>query len=395
MLKKNRKFIAAIVLLFAILVAVQHYVPKPINWKPGFSSHSKSPYGCRILGESLDSLFPGSKVTFSNSNFYLTLPGDSMLNVNLIIITDQFKPDELDLSALLDFVSRGNNAFISVSDFPSGLSDTLHFGILTPLIDTGIFRSNAGNLRLFHVNKDSVTDFSFKRSFRTCYINRYDTFNTTRLGSDQQGNINFIMTRFGKGKFFLHCQPIAFTNYHLLYSNYTYAYAALSWLPIENTIWDQYYKPGHLVDLSPVRYILAQPALKSAYYLIFIILLLYMLFGSKRKQRIIPVLQPEANASLGFLITVGRLYYRTRKHADLVKKKIVYFNEFIRTKYYLSTLSDCEGDIRMLSLKSGIETDTIGMLLRRIEVLGKSENINQQELVEFHRLLENFYKNCN
>jgi hypothetical protein len=395
MLAKNKILLTGLLFLFIILVGIQHYMPRSLNWELSFGSSSKLPYGSKVTYELLDTLFPQQEITTNHSSFYLSLNDTTGLNQNLVIISDDFDPDELDLDALLDFVERGNNVFISSLSFSEEFCDTLHFETHSPLFDTAMLSRQKFNLKLKNPGNDSVLTYEFRRGMPLYYFSKYDTLNSVTLGKDDNNNLNFIGTSVGHGKIFLHCQPLAFTNFHLLYGDYSYACRVLSYLPVENTIWDQYYKPGSYIDTSPVRYILSEPALKSAYYLTLITILIYMIFGAKRKQRIVPVIKPEENASLKFLVTVGRLYFRTGDHAGLAKKKIIYFNEFLRNRYYLHAVTGSDEQVKKLTLKSGLNADDIAHLLNRVNTIGKSQHLDRKGLVDFHQLLENFYKKCN
>ena len=66
-------------------------------------------------------------------------------------------------------------------------------------------------------------------------------------------------------------------------------------------------------------------------------LLIFILFNAKRKQRVVKVIKPLENSTIAFTKTIGNLYYETKDHNNLIDKKITYFLEFIRRKYYLDT----------------------------------------------------------
>ena len=57
----------------------------------------------------------------------------------------------------------------------------------------------------------------------------------------------------------------------------------------------------------------------------------------KRKQRIIPVITPLKNTSLEFVETIGRLYYQKGTRSGIAHKKIIFFLDFIRTRYNIAT----------------------------------------------------------
>ena len=90
---------------------------------------------------------------------------------------------------------------------------------------------------------------------------------------------NFIKTKFGKGTFYLHTFPQAFTNYNMLLdTNYTYVASVLSYLNVNKNnsssgqnsgtsnkatiLWDAYYKTGKSGISSPMHYILSSKHLK-------------------------------------------------------------------------------------------------------------------------------------
>jgi|WetSurMetagenome_2_1015567.scaffolds.fasta_scaffold00097_28 hypothetical protein len=392
MAKRNKIFLAAILVLFTALIVIRHFAPKPVDWRLNFSGNRRSPYGCSVAKELLPVLFPGKEISVNTANFYLTLRQDTIDKKNLIIINDEFNPDDLDLTALLAFAARGNSVFISSLSFTGRLCDTLKFKTNMPAIDTSMLKRVKEELRLSYSATAPDSVFFYKKMMPDSRFESYDTLNTVTLGRDKSGNVNFILTRFGKGEIFIHCQPLAFTNFHLLYGNYRYGFTALSHLPVENTIWDQYYKPEKIIDLSPVRYILSQPALKAAYFMLVFTIIVYMIFGSKRMQRIIPVIGPEINTSLDFVTTVGKLYYRSRNHSDLARKKLIYFKEFIRNRYFIQAINSEK--IITLSQKSGVEEEKIRHLITIAGNISGKTQITRQELAELHQSLEDFYKNC-
>jgi hypothetical protein len=394
MRRKNKIYLVTILLLFTALVVVRHFVPRPVDWRLSFNGNRKSPYACSVAKDLLPVLFPGKEITVNTTSFYMTLHRDTLVNKNLIIIDDKFDPDDLDLYALLDFAAHGNSVFISSLSFSDKLCDTLKFRTNMPVIDTSMFKPVKEALRLSGSEQTSDSVFCFRKRMPESRFVSFDTLRSIVLGSDGSGKVNFILTRFGKGKIFLHCQPLAFTNFHLLYGNYRYACTALSDLPVVNTIWDQYYKPDKILDMSPVRYILSQPALKSAWLLLLITIFIYMIFGSRRMERAIPVIRPEQNASLDFVTTVGKLYYRSQNHTDLARKKLMYFHEFIRNRYFLERVDQTDEQIRTLSLRSGVEEEKVRHLVHTAGILTDKDHVSREELIGLHKSIEDFYKNC-
>src|SRR5690606_19360837 len=127
-------------------------------------------------------------------------------------------------------------------------------------------------------------------------------------------------------------------------------------------VWDDYYKVGKPIITSPLRFVLSQPALKWAYWLTIIGLLTYILFNIKRRQRIIPIIEPLKNATKDFVGIIAQMYFLEKNHLDLAEKKIAYFYDNIRTNYLLNTQSISDDFKLQLSAKSGVDIDFVNRL---------------------------------
>ncbi|WP_244299013.1 hypothetical protein [Flavobacterium nitrogenifigens] len=102
-----------------------------------------------------------------------------------------------------------------------------------------------------------------------------------------------------------------------------------------------------------MRYIWSQPALKSAWYLGLLGILIFMIFNAKRKQRVVPIIKPLQNLTVDFTKTIGNLYYQEGDHTNIIDKKIIYFLEKIRTDYLLDTSKLDDDFITKLHYKTG------------------------------------------
>ncbi len=394
MFKNNRVYLVVITGLFAVLIAINHYAPKPIDWTTTYNINERSPYSCYVLNDMLGLLFPGQIIETNEECFYVTLDSDNAENKNIIVITTDFKPDKYDLSALLNFVADGNEFFVSSPGIGRSLLDTLKIKLESPIIDTSVYRSGKETLFLLNPELRNDSGYRYNKKMPLAWLSSFDTINTVKLGTNRNGNVNFICTKYGLGKIYIHTQPLVFTNYHLLYGNVEYASKVLSFLPIRKTILDNYYKPDRFINTSPVRYILSQPPLKSAYYLLLLTLLLYLVVESKRRQRVIPVVKPPENRSLQFVKTIGSLYFKQRNNADLAKKKTIYFKEFLREHYFLTKITSSAECVAIVSAKSGVAISFVRQILEITEYYEATGKVSDDGLIELNRKMEMFYKQC-
>jgi hypothetical protein len=403
MSKGNRKYIFFLIICLAALVMLQAIAPKPINWKRSYMKKDKIPYGTCALYELLPFLFPSSKVTDAEVPLYNTLSQGKYQHTNYIIINDQFDPDALDIRELLDFVKKGNTAFISANYSSEELQDTLKFKTTVFFDEEQSYGKDSASSKLMYGLEEQAKinlynpllkdakGYGCKVMENTCFSS-FDTAAVTVLGN--VGNeVNFIKMPFGKGNFFIHTTPEVFINYNFLDEKRS-AYTAnvFSYLPVQNVLWDEYYKSGKIKDTNPLRVIMDHKALSTAYFVLLFSIVLFVLLGIKRKQRIIPIIEPLRNTTLDFVDTIGTLYYQQGSHKEITEKQINYFLSFLRSSFRMMTTVYDDIFITKLSERSGIERDKIKNLFNYISYLKAKQDIHEQELLQLNRMIEDFYK---
>jgi hypothetical protein len=388
-MKKPFKSIALLILLFVILIAGELITPKPIDWGETYSKYHKKPYGNQALYEVLHDIFPNNQLLVSHEPILNTLENNyENERINYILINNFYSLPETDEEKLLEFVADGNCAFIAANNFWGKLMDTLKLetDAMLNIQEDSIY------INFSHESLKSEKPYKYKFG-RICQkFSKYDSLNTTVLGTNTDGEVIFLKVEFGNGYFLLSTVPLAFTNYNLLYGgNHSYIEKSFSYLPDADLIWDEYYKVGKLEARTPLRFILGDTSLKWAYITAMAFILLYILFKGKRTQRIIPVIEPLKNSTVEFTETVGRLYYQQGDHKNLVDKKIKYYFEHIRSKYNLKTHEVNEEFLKALSGKTGMPYNELKNLFDFLNWLSEKDKINENELHKCNELIENFY----
>ncbi|WP_405383285.1 DUF4350 domain-containing protein [Maribacter sp. LLG6340-A2] len=354
-------------LLIAVLVGIivtEIIRPKPINWRPSYTSSSKIPFGCYILYNELPTLFPNSNLeTVEESVYNVLTKRDSSKMSSYIAINNMLSFDKQETKQLMSYVAKGNQVFIAANDFYGALADTLNIE-MERYYD---YKEDTASVSLTNTHF-KTTHFTFERGADPVYFTSVDTIHTEILGhigfTDKSFlqvekdtfkiKPNFIKTAFGDGHFYINTLPAAFSNYYLLKKTSNYSAHSLSYLNNNNILyWDNYNKAGRKIITSPLRFVLNQPALKWAYYLTICAILLFVIFKAKREQRIIPIISPLENSSVEFARTVGSLYYQNKDYTHLNHQKINYFLTYIRNKYFLNTIEMDEAFISALANKSG------------------------------------------
>ena len=307
--------------------------------------------------------------------------------------------DEQETNQLLDFVSDGNDVFMAMTSSDYYLADTLN---IRYNYDYSVAEDSVA-VTLTH-NNFKLDKYWMQRGLYNTHFISVDSSNTTILGHitfDRKNSFtqaveetltmpNFIKTSFGKGNFYIHSTPQAFTNYYVLGDNKDYVSNVFSYLKDQHLYWDNYKKSGRVVIDSPMRFVLNQAALKWVYYLTVITLILFVIFRAKREQRIIPVIEPNQNASVEFTRTVGSLYFQNKDYSDLVQKKLTYFLAYIRNHFYLETSTLNEKTIQQLAAKSGKPVQEVKTLLEYIiHLKGKSMH-TEDDVINLNKKINAF-----
>jgi hypothetical protein len=235
------------------------------------------------------------------------------------------------------------------------------------------------------------------------YFSSYDTTYTRVLGVNEKNLPDYIVLFAGKGRLYLHVAPRIFSNYFLLtndnYQYFGYVTAYLRFEP-QYVYWDEYYKDfsstknknnlGNNDHFSTMEVIRQNPALLWAFYIGLFGLLLFVLFNVKRKEREIPVLPVNTNATVAFTETVGRLYLQRKDNRNIADKIITYFYEYLRKKYFINTSVINKEFINSLSGKSGVSKTETNELFELIKTIELQDNVSDQELLQLNLKIENF-----
>ncbi|CAM1333250.1 DUF4350 domain-containing protein [Tenacibaculum aestuariivivum] len=406
--KKLKIYIGLLIFIVLGITYIESIKPKEINWFPSYNAKHKIPYGTYILHKEMPSLFANKKVKEVYESPYLFLK-DSINKGTYFFVDGKLNFGEEEFNELLKFVARGNDVFIATN----GLHiDTLN--VKTKQLSTTAFEEKAYQKI---VNKKlDANEYHFDRDFPKAYFSSVDTLKTTILGEllikNEKDSIvsrkpNFIKTKFGKGAFYLHTFPQAFTNYNmLLNTNYRYVASVLSYLDANSSgeqrggsgssstiLWDGYYKTGKRGISSPMHYILSSKHLKWAYYIALIGVLFFVIFKGKRNQRFIPVITPLKNQTLAFTRTIANMYYEKSDHKNIATHKINYFLEYIRVTHRLSTLKIDAVFYEKLASRSGNSFEKIEVLFNKIYNINTKSIISEDELIALNKMIEAFKKN--
>ncbi|MCO5937349.1 DUF4350 domain-containing protein [Mucilaginibacter sp. RB4R14] len=386
-MKGYKVYLAAISVLLILYFVAEYNRPKSIDWESSLKRSDKIPYGTYVLYKQLSDIYPKANVINTNKSLYQVLTSNDSLGGNYLIVTNSTNIGKDDFKALTKFISKGNSAFISSDSWNNYLADTLK------IISANEFVNGKIGLNFTNPALKQLTDYKLDNTVASRYFSSFDTLRASIISKNQFGKSVFLRYKYGKGSLFMFAAPKVFTNYNLLKPAGTeYAAKVLSYLPVANNVyWDQHQNNELDLDESSLRVFFSHPPLRWAFYLSLGGMVLFLLYEIKRRQRIIPVIDPLKNSTVEFVSVVGKVYYEQRNNADIAFKKITYFTGRLRNTYNLKTGIYDDAFLNALINKTGVETLLAQDLIGHINYLLPQKNITDHELITLNQLIEKFY----
>jgi hypothetical protein len=381
----------------------------------------KIPYGGYVAYQSLQHLFPNASITTAKSTpgYWDSISKDHS-NEALFIISPRFYADEFEMKGLLRFMQNGNNVFISTLEVSAAAMElmgrTSIYNDRGELTGTSTVTNDSMTIRLAAPPFNDTLPFHFKGARFKGWFDEVDTTYADVIGTDNAAHPNFIHIKAGKGNLYVHLFPLAFSNYFLLQKdNLAYYENVLSVIPSETRriVWDEYFIDKLSSSQSDTDYtppsssssrrrgtdfwseLFSYPEFRAAFWIALLALVLFVLLEMRRRQRFIPAYPKPRNDSMDFVKTIGRLYYDKGDHKNLCHKMAAYFLEHVRNKYKLQTSVLDEDFVNKLRFKTGVDEfllREIVFFIRDIDTMPDTTRVTDNELVNFHKKLETFYK---
>lgn len=384
---------------FIGLLAVLGSKENRVNWFESYNAEQTIPYGTLIVDELINALPQQPQLRKIDMPPYLFLQKDSVAKGTYLLINSNLYLGDNEIDALLNWVRKGNRLFIASRTIDAYLTDTLQ--LKKEVVDD---YENYDNLHTFNfydpvLRADSLygLDISFDNQYfiipdtvptqvvalaYTDFIKENDSLITNRP--------NFVKVPFGDGEVLLSTLPEAFTNYFVLHrNNYEYTAGMLSYIDFTMPVYlDQYHINGRLINTSPLYVFLRFEKLKWAYYLALITLMLYVLFGGKRKQRPIQISKPLQNQTLHFVETISHHLFEKKQHTRVAQLLYQHFCYFSRAHLQLEPEPGNENYRQMLSEKTGVSAIDISRLDTLLVKAEKGKLTLEQDLRNFNTFLD-------
>lgn len=414
----NNRLIA-LVLLFTIAVFLFFWYLQTndntrFKWNESYDIQSVEPFGLKAFTTILQESYPGKVELTDKPISKVLLNHDSTQKATYLFVGENIFLQSTDASDLLDFAEKGNIVFIASKYISSDLVYSLYGQECASWVDA------------YNEYQDSVVSFTLihpklrtNNEFKVALLRKQKHFNMnwhfldsadyfcdsvsswTKIGYINDGKVNFIRVPYGKGFVYLYTTPQVFTNYCLNEPGAAdYMAGLMTHFEGGKIYFDNFSKIPFISNNAgnhqgPLSYILSQEMLRWAWYVVLGTALLFVVIFARRRQRIIPVVEPDVNTSMEFLKVISTLYYDDANHRDAARHRMKYFLLFVRNKFGLSTHTLNKELMQKLSSKSNVSPELVESIFHQYEIIQSYQDITSDRLHTFSSSIDKFYQLCN
>lgn len=385
-MNKTFKIYAVIFIIVMIILALLEVNKKEtINWRKNFDIHEKSPFGLFVFNNEAKTLFKNNLKRMELAPYEYYSRNQKDLH-NIVVIENEL--DGASWKKILEQVSKGSDAMLMVSRMPKEVSDSIgYYDSEISFEEENVLKLTDKKYQNDFIKLDKLPSgrgFSFIKPGVQVLGKTVEKRNTDQA--------NFIKVKFGKGNIYVHSEPLFLTNYYLLKpGNIKYVQDVFSYLQDRETLW--FVKSNSKESRFFMRFILSKPALKYAWWVLLGGLVLFIFFNAKRKQRIVPVIEPLKNTSLEFVKSIGNLYLQEGDFHDMMAKKAQYFLNKVRMELLIDTQNLDDEFAKKLQLKTGKPME---MINEAIHLIKKAQDpyagVMKEDLVRINKLLDEILK---
>jgi len=389
-MSKTFKIYAVIFIIILIVMGMFEMNKKPVlDWRKNYNVEKKTPFGLYVFDQESTALFKGKleKARISPYAYYQKKQYKKPHNILII----QKKLDDVSWEYIMNEVANGSDVMWFTNNTTAKLRDTLGFRFKTVSFEDNYYLQltdkKLTDSRLLIDKLPDNQGFSYIRSD----IEILGKTLHKKSNNESSISADFVKINFGKGHFYVHSEPLILTNYYLLKSKNKYLENVLSYLPDRQTVW--FVETDTPLSMSPLRFILGNPPLRYAWYLLLLGLVIFVFFNAKRKQRIVPVIEPLKNTSLDFIRSIGNLYLQEGDFHEMMAKKAQYFLNRIRMDLLIDTQHLDEQFIIKLHLKTG---KNIELIKEAVALVKKGQDpyasVMKEDLIKMNQLLDQILK---
>lgn len=377
-MSNRNRFIIGVTLLLVVILVIEYRMPRRFEWVPTFSHTDPQPFGCLVFDSVMKASMPLGYTVEKRTLWQMEHDSVFRKPMSLLVVSEE-GPEWSDAKTLMTLAGDGHTIMVATTQL-TVWCDTLgidwHWNNRFELKDVAGKRPEKGRLewmpaagyeehellmpvfdqlieRTMSLEKDrippqespcpAVSPPESPDSLPECpcpAVSPPESVSSPEVLMEYiQPDKDTIITnpvaisfRIDKGEIILVSAPLLFTNYMTVSGNGSVVQGRLmDRLKHHSVIRSESFMSGTaMTESSPFYVFLKQPPLRWALYLALLGILLFCCFTSRRRQRVVPVIEKPQNRNVEFVQLIGTLYWQEHDNTGLLAKKLAYTKDEIR-----------------------------------------------------------------
>ncbi|HRP90328.1 MAG TPA: hypothetical protein PKX92_09820 [Edaphocola sp.] len=392
--------------------------PKKTDWSLKYNTKFTEPFGFSLFKHTLPLIYPKANVQEVGINSSIFENISKVEPSVYIILAEYTEFGSVELQELNNWLLYGNDVVIISNNFGKKLGDYFGYDSTVLLsnyyhdiVDVTMNDSAKTKVKNINIQVNNFSDTGIKSNYNFSpykyepfgnhfSINTKDKFykslssQSKIISQENKERINAIAFQVGKGNLIVVNSPIALSNFYLLQNNnINYLSDILSYT--NKDIDKVYFTVGKTRESYASNWgiIWKHKGTRTALLITLFALLTYTLIHLKRKQNIIPMIEPLSNDSKSFIVTIANLYYSKRNNKNMAQKMIQHFMENVRNNYKLNTNNLDKEFKQKLALRTGnSEADTNALITQLKAIQDDTVIVDDKYLFNLYSLIQKFIK---
>ena len=371
---------------------VQSYgLPKKVKHSESAFLIGKNAYGYWLEDEEWDTYRnlaeKGAVVVFLiDDNNAIDVEVDTVAEADTVVVADTISADaasavcKQENDSIYEVLFRSVD-YHSVTDYKDATAAEVHTYDRTVTFGNG----QKTKLRSFLCKKS--IEYYDKSNKPICVVS--DTLTTACLREYPNG-----------GKLIVTTMPLVFTNYGVMDSDARKLSEYMSSFFKGRKLYRLYEEKNKNTMMEEedgdFKYIMSQPPLKWAFYIILGLLVVYMVFNSRRRMKAIPVHKIDEDTTLQFAKVLGTFYYHQDNHVPFLMKKYDKLKSTLQSRYGWDVDKMEASDlINRLYVITGIKKERIAKLFILIREYGQDAHVisAKKDIIEYIEIIKEIEKN--
>jgi len=401
MAMKQRLNILTLVCLFAaILFSCKQQSPANfIDEQYTLGPEDKRPFGGFVAKSIIDSVFHYSAIESNRKTFSSWYNSENELGQiasgdAYVIMSPAVRAYEREAADMVRYVKDGNTLVFMTDEISDELAEAFGFRIIDEteniaytirfeMLDTKLKLIDSANF-----SSQAFSYYYYPFLSKISASNRHDSVHTIALNASDKPAV--MRMAIGSGQLIIATNARAFGNYFLLTANnYQYLQQLLSYFPSDpsHLTWDAFYQRNTArppEDYSVFDALLSIPPLRWSFWILMALALIWVLSNLRRKQKMIPVLQPNTNTTVSFIQTIAQLYFNKQDHANIGRKMTAHFLDYLRNNFYMPPNMASAEWAAVLSQKTGLASEEANEAVRLMRKAQNAEDFSDADLLRLH-----------